>query len=374
LIPLHDGTTKVSEGDLNFRIQLKGSDEFTELALSINSMTEKLASVISARDSAILSVQDLNSQLTHERSTLASIIEGTHAGTWEWNVQTGECIFNQHWANIIGYELKELEPISIETWMKFAHPDDLKVSGELLEKHFAGQLDYYECEARLRHKDGHWVWVLDRGKVATWTSDGKPLMMFGTHQDITEQKNMAEQVRQLAFYDPLTKLPNRRLLNDRLSQVISANKRSGCYSAVIFLDLDNFKPLNDTHGHVVGDLLLIEVAMRLKSCVREMDTVARFGGDEFVVMLSELEVDKAASNTQARTVAEKILATLSDPYLLAFGYDGKNTIVEHHCTASIGVVVFINHDGSQNDILEWADDAMYQAKESGRNSIQFYES
>jgi PAS domain S-box-containing protein len=120
---------------------------------------------------------------------LKNIIEGTRSGTWEWNVQSGELIINEYWANIIGYELSELEPIFIETWIKLVHPDDLKLSDELLEKHFSGELSYYECEVRMRHKDGRWIWVLDRGKMTKWNPDGKPQQISGTHQDITERKN-----------------------------------------------------------------------------------------------------------------------------------------------------------------------------------------
>ncbi len=202
---------------------------------------------------------------------------------------------------------------------------------------------------------------------------GKLAHFIGVTRDITENKLMEDQVRQLAFYDPLTKLANRRLLNDRLSQVMNSSKRSACYAALMFLDLDNFKPLNDTHGHVVGDLLLIDAAARVKSCVREVDTVARFGGDEFVVMLSELDVDQAASKLQALNIAEKIRAALFKPYLLDINKDGEaDATVEHHCSASIGVVVFLNHEGSQDELLEMADTAMYQAKEDGRNQIRFY--
>ena len=153
---------------------------------------------------------------------------------------------------------------------------------------------------------------------------------------------------------------------------MAASKRSGRYGALMFLDLDNFKPLNDTHGHDVGDLLLIEVARRITGCIREVDTVARFGGDEYVVMLSELDVDKAASAAQAEFVAEKIRTTLAEPYVLTIRQDGNvETTVEHRCTSSIGVVLFINHEASPEDILKWADMAMYQAKEGGRNRIRF---
>lgn len=204
---------------------------------------------------------------------------------------------------------------------------------------------------------------------------GMPLPKGGfvtIYLDITERKQMEEQVRQLAFHDSLTKLPNRRLLNDRLIQAMAASKRSGRYGALMFLDLDNFKPLNDTYGHVVGDLLLIQVADRLRSCVREMDTVARFGGDEFVVILSELDTDRAKSSSQVSIVAEKIRVTLAEPYTLTIRHDGRaDTIIKHHCSASIGVALFFDHEASTDDILKWADTAMYQAKEAGRNSIRF---
>jgi diguanylate cyclase (GGDEF)-like protein len=184
-----------------------------------------------------------------------------------------------------------------------------------------------------------------------------------------------QKIRSLAFYDALTKLPNRRLLLDRLGQAMSASKRSGRYAALMFIDLDNFKPLNDKHGHDVGDLLLIEVARRISNCMREVDTVARFGGDEFIVMLSELTTDKQESSAQAGLVAEKIRASLAEPYLLTVA--NKDTeepcTIEHHCTSSIGVALFINHEVSPEDLIKWADKAMYQAKEDGRNRTHFFQ-
>lgn len=191
-------------------------------------------------------------------------------------------------------------------------------------------------------------------------------------REIARREKSEEQVRQLALHDALTGLPNRRMLGDRLSQTMAASKRSGLYSALMFLDLDNFKPLNDAHGHEAGDMLLIEVAHRLTDCVREMDTVVRFGGDEFVVMLRELDADKALSAEQAAAVAEKIRLSIARPYKLTTSQPGNiERIVEHHCSASIGVVVFINHETCQANILKWADAAMYQAKDAGRNTIRF---
>jgi len=139
--------------------------------------------------------KQMEQELESERLRLAGIIEGTHVGTWEWNVQTGETVFNERWAEVIGYTLEELSPVSIETWIKYCHPDDLKHSGELLEKHFRGELPYYDCESRMRHKNGEWIWVLDRGKVISRTRDGKPLLMYGSHLDITERKHAEEALK-----------------------------------------------------------------------------------------------------------------------------------------------------------------------------------
>lgn len=183
-----------------------------------------------------------------------------------------------------------------------------------------------------------------------------------------------EQLRSLAFYDTLTLLPNRRLLNDRLAQALAASHRSSRYGALMFLDLDNFKPLNDKYGHAVGDLLLIEAANRISRCLREMDTAARFGGDEFVVMLSELDTNREKSVDQAKAVAEKIRTILAEPYYLKYQEEGQLIRqVQHHCTSSIGVALFLNHDASQDEIMGWADNMMYQAKREGRNCICFYQ-
>ncbi len=204
--------------------------------------------------------------------------------------------------------------------------------------------------------------------------DGATRHFVAILQDITERKQIEDQIHQMAFSDPLTRLPNRRLLIDRLSQVMAASQRSGLHGALMFLDLDNFKPLNDAHGHEIGDLLLMEVSNRLKGCVRDMDTVARFGGDEFVVMISELVADKSESASQGGVIAEKIRASLAKPYVLEVRQEETaKTTVEHHCTASIGISLFSKNDSCQEDVLKRADAAMYQAKEAGRNLIRFYD-
>lgn len=202
------------------------------------------------------------------------------------------------------------------------------------------------------------------------------LRLMWTKRKLNEEHRLVlrqqQQMQHMAFYDMLTMLPNRRLLHDRLAQTVAASRRNKRYSALMFLDLDNFKPLNDVHGHEVGDLLLVEAARRLKSCVREVDTVARLGGDEFVVLLSELGAREDESVVQARIVAEKIRAALSNAYRLTIVHDeSPGTLVEHHCSASIGVTLFMDHDGRPEEIIKKADAAMYQAKDMGRNRIHF---
>lgn len=157
---------------------------------------------------------------------LESIIEGTHVGTWEWNVHTGEAVYNEEWERIIGYkldELHELAPLSFKTWENYTHTDDIKHSNEMLQRHFAGELPYYDCECRMKHKDGHWVWVQDRGRVITRTADGKPLMMFGTHTDITERKLAQEEINSLN-----TELEQR--IKQRTSQLENANLELEAFS------------------------------------------------------------------------------------------------------------------------------------------------
>jgi diguanylate cyclase (GGDEF)-like protein len=155
---------------------------------------------------------------------------------------------------------------------------------------------------------------------------------------------------------------------------MAASRRNNTYGAVLFLDLDNFKPLNDTYGHNAGDLLLIEAAERLKQCAREMDTVARFGGDEFVMILNDLGAHITPSAALASLVAEKIRISLSAPYLLEVKQEEQpDRVIVHHCTASIGIALFINHDDKPNEVMKRADEAMYHAKLAGRNQIRLYE-
>jgi len=193
---------------------------------------------------------------------------------------------------------------------------------------------------------------------------GLPLVT-GFIRDITERKQAEQEIRNLAFFDALTNLPNRRLLQDRLEQALISSSRSLQYGAVIFIDLDNFKALNDTRGHALGDLLLVEIARRLSDCVRADDTVARLGGDEFVLVLENISDDLTQAIAKAKQLAEKIQVVINQPYYLQE--------IEHHHTSSIGICLFQGVEQTAEELLQRSDTAMYQAKSRGRNTFVFFD-
>ena len=196
-------------------------------------------------------------------------------------------------------------------------------------------------------------------------ADGAVTHCVGMLSDITERKAAEAEIQHLAFYDSLTNLPNRRLLTDRLKQALAGTRRNQSHGALLFIDLDHFKTLNDTMGHVQGDFLLQQVANRLNACVREGDTVARLGGDEFVVMLQDLNLNVTEAASQAEAVGEKVLSALRAPYQF-------NTLV-HHSSASLGIALFDGAQDSVDELLKRADLALYQAKDAGRNTLRFFD-
>ena len=421
---------------------------------------------------------------------LALALSGAELGLWDRNFSTGVRNYNARWGQMLGYELGEIDP-SGTMWQEMLHPDDLAAASDALGAHIRGETPFFESEHRLRHKQGHWVWILASGRVVESDEAGMPVRMVGTHMDITERKraehglreselrfrsltelssdwywefdehyrytridgnlqaatglaqqgdlgrsiwevdlNMSEpdkiahrqvlearevfrelelervtpqghsvwisisgmpffddhghfrgyrgvgrnisqrkqveqRIEQLAFFDVLTGLPNRRMLTDRLIKALGTVARSRRHGALIFIDLDNFKDLNDTKGHDIGDLLLRQVATRLRECVREVDTVARLGGDEFVIMLEELSPYAGEAAFQAEATAKKILAAINQPFDL-LGYF-------HHSTPSIGIALFHDQLRSVDELLKRADLAMYQAKAAGRNALRFFD-
>ena len=253
---------------------------------------------------------------------------------------------------------------TLAAWQDLIHPDDRGwVGGDFQATVTNGRA--FSREYRIvRVANGETRWVTAWGDFE-YDSAGQPVLQVGAMQDITERKAAAGEIEHLAFYDPLTGLPNRRLLLDRLRQAVASSTRTERHGALLFLDLDNFKALNDTLGHDIGDLLLQQVAQRLVGCVREGDTVARLGGDEFVLMLEDLSENSQEAATQTESVGEKILAVLNQPYQL----DAQR----YHNTPSIGVTLFVDHDGSVDELMKRADMAMYQAKAAGRNTLRFFD-
>ncbi|MFA6310876.1 MAG: EAL domain-containing protein [Sterolibacterium sp.] len=227
-----------------------------------------------------------------------------------------------------------------------------------------GRSGAWQGEVWDRHKNGQdyprWLTI-----SAVKNDDGVATHYVGVHFDISERKQAEKKINELAYFDQLTGLPNRTLLLDRLRQTMTASSRSGVYGALLFIDLDNFKTLNDTLGHDVGDLLLKRVAQRLTTCVRAGDTAARLGGDEFVVMLSSLSMSARDAATQTEVVGEKILAALNQTYQL------KD--VAYHNTPSVGATLFSGHQAEIEDLLKQAELAMYKAKASGRNALRFFD-
>lgn len=424
--------------------------------------------------------------LVAEQRRLAAIIDATYVGTWEWKLATGQVFVNERWAAMIGYTAAELSPVPEDIWTMLGHPDDRPGLEDQLARHFAGELEFLKYELRLRHKDGYWVWVLFQGKIILRDRHGQPLLVSGTHQDIsdrkaaeirlreseeryrsilasmddlvivldhegrflefnlpsgeavnylpveayigkaykevlprsisaqfevafrdlqacgmvqqveysfrqnrrmrwyqaklsmrqdlagnfagvtivsreiTERREYEDRIRYLANHDTLTGLPSLRLVRDRLAMALMTAERKGTLVAVFFLDLDGFKPVNDTWGHDVGDLVLKEVARRLAACIRKMDTVGRVGGDEFLLVLEELETHEVV-----HAIAAKLLEAIKQPI--------RQQNMDIGLTASIGIAFYPQDGRDPGSLIKQADTAMYGIKNRGRNGAGLYE-
>ncbi|OAI19288.1 diguanylate cyclase [Methylomonas koyamae] len=331
----------VQFGRPDVRVELSGNDEAAKLARQFNGMLDSL----NQREQQLRSFYELN---------LVGLTIISPEKDW---IRINDCL-----CRMLEYSEAELRDM---TWAQLTHSDDLAADEAQFNRMLANEIDGYSLEKRFISRSGKSVPVqLVVGCVRK--PDRSVDYVTAMVQDITEHKHFESEIRNLAFYDPLTNLPNRRMLSDRLKQAIVSCARNGKVAALLFLDLDNFKALNDTLGHATGDLLLQQVAQRLSAAVRECDTVARLGGDEFVVMLENLSAYPMEAIKHAQLIANKIMTTLNQSYQL-----DQHT---YNNTPSIGVVLF---DGSEqlshDDLLKQADIAMYQAKKAGRNSIRCFD-
>jgi diguanylate cyclase (GGDEF)-like protein/PAS domain S-box-containing protein len=332
---------RAQSGESRVRVESGGPKDIASMAQAFNSMM----SVLEEREAAL---------------RIAATAFETEEGMMVTDENATIIRVNQAFTRLTGYAPEEVigkQPSILKSgrhtpdffehmWISLAHNNNWQ--GEIWNKRKNGEI-YPE-----------WLNI-----TSVLSKEGKVTNYVASFIDITERKQAENEIHHLAYYDPLSRLPNRRLLQDRLRQAISncARTQSGC--ALMFIDLDNFKTLNDTKGHAFGDLLLVEVAQRLQACVRDGDSLARFGGDEFVLLLEGLSQDRAQAALQARAVGEKVLEILRKPYMI----EGN----ECHSSSSVGITVFSEHAEKADELLKQADTAMYESKKSGRNTLRFFD-
>ena len=316
---------------------------------------------------SLKSNEAVSKELLWAKKRLESVFEANAAGIFVVDENRDITMVNQRFCDIVGFTKDEL----VGQNACFAHvsPEScLAFRKTFLEAKNGAQV---KIEYFVRKKGCAGVWV---------EMFGSRIDLDETHEgviwsivDISERKAAEEAIKNLAFYDPLTGLVNRRLLEDRLSVMLSNKQREGHFGAVMFIDLDDFKALNDDFGHQVGDAFLKEVASRLLSCVRRGDTVARIGGDEFVIAIEELGQSPDVAEREARRIAEKALVALSEAFVFTAGDAASDTHAQqsHTTTASVGVALFNRPDDTRDAILRRADQAMYRAKNAGKNGIGF---
>ena len=285
-------------------------------------------------------------------------LDSTGDGVWDWDIPTGVEIFSKRFMEMYGFGDGELASRTDEFDAR-THPEDLDQLLRNRQAHLDGLTPTYVSEHRIQCKDGSWKWTLSRGMVISRDAEGKPIRMIGTHTDITSRKHSETLIWQQANFDALTGLPNRRMLRDRLVQDLKKCRREGSQLAILFIDLDHFKEVNDTLGHENGDLLLVEAASRIRACVRDTDTVARMGGDEFTVVLPELN---------GTASLQRIVQAILDAMETVFDLASERVFV----SASIGITMYPADATEIENLFKNADQALYVAKDAGRNRFSFF--
>jgi diguanylate cyclase (GGDEF)-like protein/PAS domain S-box-containing protein len=298
---------------------------------------------------------ELRLRESEERYALAS--RGANDGLWDWDLRSDRVYVSARGRSILGFP-EEDGSVSSEEWYERCHPEDKARIRQEIDSHLTGETPQYWAEYRVRHRDGGYVWVLARG-LAVRDAHGVAYRLAGSLTDVSDQKRSEERLWHQALHDSLTGLPNRHLFLDRLRQVLAGAREGGPLFAVLFLDLDRFKLVNDSLGHLVGDELLRAVARVMREQLREGDMVARLGGDEFAVLLESLE-----SPEQAMAAAERLERSLRAPFRLA----GQ----ELFTSVSVGLVLGTDAAARPEDLLRDADSAMYRAKGLGRACVQLF--
>jgi diguanylate cyclase (GGDEF)-like protein/PAS domain S-box-containing protein len=285
---------------------------------------------------------------SEERYALSA--RGANDGLWVWDLRTNEVFYSARWKSMLGYAEDEIGT-SPDEWFSRVHPDDAEILRSAVELHLRGETPHLESEHRMRCRDGSYSWMLSRGLAVR--DNGAATRIAGSQTDVTERKLAVERLTHDAFHDALTELPNRALFMDRLARAIESQRRHEALFAVLFLDLDRFKVVNDSLGHLLGDQLLVAVAQRLTALVRSSDTVARLGGDEFAVLLDGIDHEADAVRAANR---------IQDELLVPFRIGAH----EIFTTVSIGIALSTTGYGDPQDVLRDADIAMYRAKAHGK--------
>jgi diguanylate cyclase (GGDEF)-like protein/PAS domain S-box-containing protein len=292
--------------------------------------------------------------LSESEARYALALAGAQDGVWDWDIEANTLYFSGRFAEVLGFEPATLPaPMHPEEWSRRVHPEDIPAIQTAMRDHLSGRSDQYEAEFRMRVIDGGYRWMLTRGTAAR-RPDGRAIRVTGSQSDVTERKLAELQLVHDALHDSLTGLPNRVLFQDRLDHLLKRDLRRGpsYAAAVLFLDLDRFKIVNDSLGHLHGDQLLIEVARRLQGALRPADSVARLGGDEFTVLLEDL-----TDFGEAECVADRILGVFSAPFVI----EGRDV----YLSASIGIAM-VPPAATAEEVIRDADAAMYRAKSEGK--------
>ncbi len=359
--------------NLEYRVRhVSGDDRWCSIkavplideAGSVREWVGTLADVDDRRRSELL-LQKSEAALRSSQERLALALDAGNDGLWDWNIASGETQFSHHWLTMLGYEMGEF-PSNVRVWEKLVHPEDRDRALSLMSQHLDGHTEAYECEHRLRRKDGGWCWVLSRGKVVSRDEAGQPMRIVGTHMDTTKRREAELRIEHMARHDSLTDLPNRTLLLERLDSAVTRSRVEGGAAALLLLDLDRFKTINDTLGHQAGDLMLREVSHRLRAVARSDDTVARLGGDEFAIL--RFVSDAAHCEAELTVLAEAVVRALAEPMLL----DSRRQRVAS--SASVGVAITPRDAEDGDALFKKADLALYRAKAEGRSTYKFYQS
>jgi diguanylate cyclase (GGDEF)-like protein/PAS domain S-box-containing protein len=306
----------------------------------------------------------LRSTLEDSRARLALALEAASLGLWDHFTEDDRVVLDPRACAILGFDAGR-HTIHHGEWLDRIHPEDRAMAERSYVAHCEGLIPNYEAEFRVRHADGVWRWVTSRGRITERDAHGGVRRITGTLFDISERKAAQAEIINLAFYDTLTGLPNRRLLLDRLQQAEALARRNDQHGALLFIDLDRFKHINDSRGHAVGDAILRAVAQRLRTRLRGTDTLARLGSDEFLVLITDLPANATLAGSQAHEVAEKLRHALQT----AIEVGG----VAYHLSASIGIAMFPDRLRLAEDVLASAEAAMHAAKDAGRDRVRFFD-